>query len=1131
MTKVLGLDLGTNSIGWGYIDQEKNTIIDMGSHIFPEGVENLGDGTNEVSRNATRTAARGVRRQFFRKRLRKKYLLKILSSHGMCPLDHAQIKIWNTEALANNEAYKNWVKMNPYELRAKALTEMLTLEELGRICYHLIQRRGFQSNSRSASSDEDGAIFKGNNKTGKIGILETQEKMEDTTLGHYLNQLHPKEGTPYKADQERIRNRYTTRQMYITEFEKIWDVQSKLNPSLPVELKSLLGGRKKDGYDMDGALFHQRPLRSQKHLIGKCTFEPSKPKCPISAIPFELFRIYQWVNGVECNLEKLDGHDRAKLVSELLKKEKVSFSALRKAMGKQDAYYQFNYKDDDKIVGSSTISRLSSKKYLGELWDTYSDREKEEIWHVLFFFDDKDKLKKYALEKWGLKELQAENISNFHLREGYASLSRKAINNILPFLKLGYTYDVATVLGGIKNCFGEQWASLSEENKNLIIDNVPDLIRKKAKGGFMEPLKRFLKSEFQLSDSRLKKLYHHSTNISGTVTLDLLPVGADADREIQSIRNPVVISALFEVRKLVNEIIDRYGKPEVIKIELARDLKASKGKRNDTRNEQKRLERENDRVRDELNHLGIRVTHESLLKYKLWEECNKMCPYTGKAIPPSKLFTGEVQIEHIHPWSKSLNDSFMNKTLCYADENRLKGNKTPFEYYGAQGEEKWERVKHQALSCFKTKEHYPSAYFKFKHFVRKTHDNDFTHRQLNDTRYISKEAKNYLSKICNNVQVSPGQVTANLRHHWGLNNILDEEGGVKNRTDHRHHAIDALVMACTSVRFLQELTKWNKYDRNYDLKHFSKPWETFFEDAESTVAKILISHKRPNKILTVRKHKTKKGDQEYENTGVAARGQLHKETVYGQRTSPNSERAFHVRKSIESLTTLTQIQKVVDSRIKQLIIDHIESIGGFSDKGKVPDGAFFKTNEQDERIPQIHLPNKNGEPVPIMKVRIRENIGGAERLGENNQYVNPKNNHHVLIFKDAHGNMHEEVVTFWTAVERKKQNQAVVRLPEAYKDGSIVTTLKVNDLFILGASEKLIDWDNPNHAELSEKLFRVQKFTSGDYYFRRHQESTLSGKLGEAFHYIKNFGKGKTGWQSFNPIKVKITVTGKILRV
>ncbi|OAD42863.1 type II CRISPR RNA-guided endonuclease Cas9 [Polaribacter atrinae] len=1127
MNKILGLDLGTNSIGWALI--ENNIILGMGSRVFPEGVVNLGEGEGrETSKNASRTEARGVRRQIFRRRLRKRYLLKELAKHNLCPISPTLIKDWNGTDIFKNELIIQWFQLNPYELRAKAIQEEITLIELGRIFYHMIQRRGFLSNSRSAGADvkETSTIFKGDAKIGKIGISDTLKSIEQNkTLGSFLHSIQPKENEPFSGELERIRNRYTTRQMYIDEFETIWEFQKQYHSELNSNLKTILGGRKKDNYKEDGVLFHQRPLRSQKHLVGFCSFEPKKTKCKLSAIPFELFRIYQWVNTLSYDVngvrQKITQEERKKIIDLLLSKEKPSFKEIRKAIGKLDGSYQFNYKDDDKIVGSHTISNLSNKKFFGNKWFDFSEKEQENIWHILSFFDDREKLKEYAIKNWSFDEERAVKISKFNLKDGYSNLSRKAILNILPFLQKGFMYDVAVGLAGVKNTLSVNW----EEHEQFVLDNVPEIVRSNLKGGYIEPLKNMLKNEFNCNDKQLEKLYHHSSAIETENILDRLPVNLHADREIQKIKNPVVITALFEIRKLVNEVIDTYGKPNEIKVELARDLKASKSNRLEARKRQKDLEKQNDRVKLELENLNQRSNHINILKYKLWEECNHTCPFTGQIITISQLFTGEVQIEHIFPWSRSLNDSFNNKTLCFADENRAKGNKTPYELYSEQGDQKWEAIKLQALSCFKTKANYPNCYNKFKHFVKKKHDEDFISRQLNDTRYISKEAKNYLSKICSNVLVAPGQMTATLRHHWGLNSILNLEDDTKTRDDHRHHAIDALVMACSTRSHLQELSKRNRYNKNYDLKDFPDPWQNFRQDAENAVAQILVSHKKSKSLLTVRTHKTIKKGVEHKNIGVAARGQLHKESVYGLRKAPNSNKAFHIRKPLESLTTEKQLEKIVDDSIRLLILKRINIIGGFI-KGKIPKETFFVVDENGIKQPQIFLPNRNGNPVPIKKVRIRENIGGAEKLKENtNQYVNPRSNHHVIVYEDSNGGLKDDVVTFWTAVERKRQGQDVFKLPN---DGEkIVSTLQINDMFLLGLNDD--DIITLTSKELKKHLFKVQTLSSSFYEFRLSTDSTQNKNTNSTvFRRIQSFGMGKTGWKAFNPIKVKLNSIGEV---
>lgn len=1107
MTKILGLDLGTNSIGWAIVRKEESSILGMGVRIFKEGVENLGQGEKEISKNASRTGARGTRRQYFRRKIRKNHLIKLLKENQMYPRGEKELE--------------NWKRLNPYELRDWASNQKVGLLELGRIFFHMSQRRGFLSNSRSAIANEEGAIFDGGK--GKIGINETRQNLQNNTLGEYLYSLLPKDGQPFKNGLQRVRSRYTTRQMYINEFEQIWKTQSGFHSILTDELKDKIGGRKKDGYKNDGVLFYQRPLRSQKHTVGKCSFESTKTKCPSHAIPFELFRAYQFINNIEYNGNKLSDDEREIVLNELMSKDKVGFNALRKKLKLTDADFKFNYQNEDKIVGCPTISKLSHKKCFGKKWFDFTDEEQDQIWHVFSFFDDKEKLKQYAKDKWGFDEEKAEHASKIFFKQGYANLSRKAINNILPFLKMGFQFDIATSLGGIKNAFGkEQWEKLEDSKKQFILDNVPEIVRSGISGGYIDDLKKMLKNEFHLNDKQLRKLYHHSASIQVSKVLSKLPTGADADREIGGLRNPIVIQALFELRKLVNALIDEYGTFDQINIELARDLKIPKMRRKQIRYDNQAREKYHDEIVEILKKHQVSINHTSILKYKLWEECQKTCPYSGQEISFVQLYNGEVEVEHIIPYSRSLDDSYLNKTLCFSEENGRKGKQTPNEYYSSLGN--WETVKTRALKLFFDTKKFPNRYKKYKRFITSKLDENFISRQLNDTRYISKEAKNYLSKICENVRVAPGQMTAKLRYFWGLNNIIGEENDAKSREDHRHHAIDALVMACHTAHHLQEISKWNRYHRSYELKEFPDPWDGFRLHAIQQIQKTLISHKKNNKVLTSRMYKSKKDGKVFKNKGIAARGQMHKETVFGKRVSPETGKtAFHIRKSIDELKDQKHIAKIVDKNIRTLILNHLENNGiNVSDKFSIPKGMFFEKDEATGKIlPKLFLPNSNGDKVPILKVRMKEEIGNAVPLKDNiNQWVNPRNNHHVLIYKNEEGKLKESVVRFWEAVERKRQSLPIFQLPP---DGvEIIETLSENDMFLLGLQHDEIDFENLNLGLISKHLYRLQKISSSYYTFRHHLASTINYKEEEIS--IQSF----KAWEENNPIKVKIFPSGKL---
>lgn len=1122
MANILGLDIGSNSLGWALIDDSSKKILGTGVRIFPEGVENFGDGKGkEISRNASRREHRQRRRQLFRKKMRKLLLAKILQKHRMMPITQAELSAWKDRGrIPQSDTLTDWFKLDPYELRAKAVETKVSLQELGRIFYHLAQRRGFQTNSRGGEVDSK-TLLEGKPQDGKQGIMTTAVSMGDSTLGEYLHSIKPADGEPFKGGLPRVRNRYTSRKMYIEEFERIWEQQSKHHSILTPELKEIIGGRKRDkAYEKDGVLFYQRPLRSQKFLIGKCSFEPTKPRLPISHPLFEQFRAWQFVNTIEVNNQKLDDTQRSIAFHALMAKEKPKFKEIRKKLHLLDAHYGFNYPDEHICPGSYTICNLSKPKFFGRKWEQFSQKDQQDIWHILFSADDKQWLEEYAKSKWGFNNKNAEAISKLILKDGYSNLSRKAITRILPFLEKGYLYTDAVTLGGISNAFGSKWDELTLDNQMLIINTALSIMAKKEKGGYIEEIKKFLTEQFHLTDKELLRLYHPSSDISDKTKEVRLPTGTEADKEIANIRNPAVMQALFEVRRVVNAIIDKWGVPDQINVEIARDLKSSAEGRLKTKIQQARNRKKNDEAREILEEHHQPITHENILKVRLWKECKFTCPYTGATIGIEQLFNGDVQIEHIVPWSRSLDDSYINKTLCFADENREKGERTPYEFYSQQGEAKWNEVVERAKDLFA----HPETYPKFKRFVSKEiPDLDkFINRQLSDTRYISKAAKDYLKKICNDVNVAPGQLTSKLRVMWGLNSLIDEENQEKNRADHRHHAIDALVMAAFKRRFLQELSKWNRYDRRFDLKEFPMPWDNFRIQAIESIRSILVSYKKTNRVLTKRKVITKKNGNQYVNTGIAARGQLHKEKIFGKRTA-YGETAYHIRKPLNDITTKKQVGKIVDPAIRKIIHQHIATLGGYINDKNVPKGAFFSTDSDGKLMARIRIPNTRGEKVPVYTVRLKENLSNAEKVKEDiDQFVNPRNNHHILIYKDHEGNLQEDVVTFWTAAERKRLGQPVVQLPPDGRE--IVTTLQINDMFILGiSSNELLDSGN---AVLSDKLYRVQKLSTGYYTFRKATASTLN--FNDEMQYITSFGKGKAGWLTHKPLKVKVLPNGDI---
>ncbi|SEG61649.1 CRISPR-associated endonuclease Csn1 [Halpernia humi] len=882
MAKILGLDLGTNSIGWAIVDDKNSKILDTGVRIFPEGVvaKTIGSGDKEESKNAKRRESRQTRRGFYRKRLRKIKLLRTLINFKMCPLEHFELDVWSKWDkikkkegrmapelfLPENSAYNLWLKQNPYILRDKALSKDLTLTEFGRVLYHLIQRRGFLSNRKGK---DDGKIYGG--KEGIVGIDKTNEQIKNSTLGKFLFKILPKEGEPFKIIEDelgnelRVRSRYTLRDMYIAEFEAIWNRQAKhlgldniyysnvknvllkgslknkknerkinhlkkikgngnieiitLNNNLSknekpkyllkiatkLPLKEFLAGRIEKDEDgkikfksNESVLFWQRPLRSQKKLLAKCRFEPDlkddngkfiqkgKTPCHLSHPLYEEYRAYQYVNNIEYGKKQRLEESQRKQVIDLInsKDGNFKFSEIKKKL--KLSYETFNYSDDSSVNGNYMIKNLNSifpKEILEKEFVVNVNKEDiieygyERIWHLFHFCEDNDVLIKKLQDNFDLSENDIEKISKINLKEGYSNVSLKAIKNILPYLKEGKLLSDAVILGGVRNVFGKKWHEFIDFHEKIEKDILYINHQKSNKEGeAIEKIKKYLidyKFGFTENDNRFKKLYHHSQDV---VEVKLQKkIGP-----VEDLRNPIVQQGVNEVRRLVNELLDVHGKFDQVRVELGRDLKNNKSKREEIGYKIRENTAKNEKAKELLIEYGLRQSRDNVQKVLLFQEMLDrgtvaVCPYTNKTINISDVLGNEnkMQIEHIIPKSISLDDSFANKTLCDSKFNGLKGERTPYEFYQINndanlwgGSKSWEEIERRTFRIL--------PYSKAKRFTSKTkfETNDFIQRQLNDTRYISKKTKEILSQICEDVRVMPGSLTAELRKLWGLNNIL-----------------------------------------------------------------------------------------------------------------------------------------------------------------------------------------------------------------------------------------------------------------------------------------------------------------------------------------------------------------------
>jgi len=961
-TYTLGLDVGSNSIGWALAEtKDKPSIIATGVRVFPEGVDRDTGGA-EVSKNAARRDARGARRMRGRRGIRKDKLVSTLEQAGLLPVDKKE--------------FAKLMLSEPYRLRAKGLDEKLALHEFGRVLFHINQRRGFKSNRKSGQAKEDGVVKKAAN------ALQTDiDNAGCRTIGEYFSKVDP--------HGERIRSHYTFRSMYEHEFDKLWEKQSSYYQDILTEelCKKI----------KDETIFYQRPLKPTDDLIGDCSLEVGEKRCPRSDWFARRFRIMQDVNNLiiqnpDGSSKKLTPEQRKIILGELVIKKQVPFDAIRKKSG-LIASQVFNLEENGKkknIKGDEFAAQMRSKKVFGsKRWDGLDIKKQIEINDVLIDDDiDDEQFTEMLMTEYRLSQEQAEAAVNVSLPKGYMSFSRKAIQKLFPYMEEGL-----------------------------------------------------------LTFEAIKEAGYERNNNKQTDCLERL--GSPED-----LRNPIVQKGLFEVRKVVNSIIREYGKPKSIAVEMARDVKGSLSQRQEIAAKMRENERINNNARTRLvEDIGLsNSSYDDILKYKLWIECGKVCPYTGKVISQNALFgpNPEFQVEHILPYSRSLDDSFMNKTLCHVKENVRKGNQTPYETYG-HNEQEYEQIKQRIRVL---------PWPKRRRFLQKEIDLDSAiSRQLNDTRYITREVVRYLKGIGVYVYGTKGQSTASLRHCWGLNNILDYTGaGLKNRDDHRHHAVDAVVVALTTNKHLRRLAT-SKYG-NKDVE-FTEPWEGFRNEVAAKINSITVSHRVTRKVS----------------------GQLHEETAYGP-TGEKDEKGQEIyvyRKKLEDLT-IAMVGKIVDPVVQEIVRGRLMEHGVDSDKAKkIPKEVW---NEP------LYMKSNKGLKVVIKKVRIRGVFNNMillnDESGKPYRAVAPGNNHHVEIFecKDKRGNTKRDgrVITMFEAVRRSRNSEPVIN--RDYGDGrKFVCSLAKNEMFML-------------ELEDGEKiLHRVQKITQGGGIILRPH--TFAGKLSD----------------------------------
>ncbi|WP_279254053.1 type II CRISPR RNA-guided endonuclease Cas9 [Candidatus Seongchinamella marina] len=415
------------------------------------------------------------------------------------------------------------------------------------------------------------------------------------------------------------------------------------------------------------------------------------------------------------------------------------------------------------------------------------------------------------------------------------------------------------------------------------------------------------------------------------------------------IANPTVHVALNQLRKVINAIVKKYGHPDEIHIEVVRDLKLSQKAKRELQKTQKKNQERNERHGERLAELGQKNTYDNRLRLTLWEELaedpmDRCCPFSGKRIGIQSLFTADVQIEHLIPFADCLDDSQSNKTLATRKANNDKGKRTPHEAFGDdQGGYCWDDILDRAhrLPVNKQRRFAPDARSKFC-------GDEWLARQLNDTAYISRVARQYLTAICNpsQVRVSPGRLTALFRRALSLEKILSEEAG-KNRHDHRHHAIDAVVVALTDASLIKTASYYasrGDIERLSDrLNAMEPPWKSFYSDVKASIERLVVSYKPDH--------------------GVQAA--LHNETAYGLVSPPDDRGVSTVRyrKAISALKE-KDLDKVTDQILVAAIQAHVKNATLSYEKALLEfvEKSRAKKCTVEERMSVITIEDAGGTP-------------------------------------------------------------------------------------------------------------------------------------------------------------------------
>ncbi len=965
---IFGLDIGIASVGWAVLGETR--IIDLGVRCFDKA-ETAKEGD---PLNLTRRQARLLRRRLFRRAWRLKKLARLLQHEGLIP--NAQRFV---EALANGHASAPGDPEHPntWELRRQGLDRLLTPAEWARVIYHLCKHRGFHWTSKAeearADSDaEGGRVKQGLKNTQALMVAKGYRSAAEMILAEFPGSQRNKRGQYDKA---------LSRVLLGQELALLFESQRRLgNPHASERLQALILG---NGDRRSGLFWQQKPALSGADLLkmlGTCTFEKSEYRAPKASFSAERHVWLTRLNNLRIiddgRTRPLNGAERQAALALPYQTENFKYKTLKNALVKAGlwtadvrfagmAYPSQAQMEDGKAKDPEEQAlvklsawhelRLAFKREGHEaLWQriaTPALEGKPELldqiaWVVSVYKDGEEiseQLRRLPLPDPELSVAVLEKISF----DKFSALSLKALRRIVPLMEQGLRYDEAVAL-------------IPDYGHHSQIVK-PDA----AKHLYLPPFYQDQRKYENKSDRVGSMVFRDDANIP---------------------RNPVVLRALNQARKVVNALIRRYGSPTAVHIEMARDLSRPMDERNKVQRAQEEFRDRNAKAREDFERdFGYKPKSAVFEKWMLYREQHGQCAYSQQALDIQRVLDDPnyAQIDHALPYSRSYDDSKNNKVLVLTRENQNKGNRTAYEYLtsfpGGEDGERWRNF----VAWVQQNKSYRLA--KRNRLLRKNfgqqESRGFIDRNLNDTRYICKFFKNYVEE---HLQLAPredgdtnrrcvvvnGQLTAFLRAKWGLTKRREESD--------RHHALDAAVVAACTHGMVKALADHAKAKELAFLhegfpdpetgeilnpaayaqgqRHFPEPWPHFRHELQSRLFTDDLDALRADlqRLGTYTEDDLKGLRTVFVSRAPQRRngGAVHKDTIYAQPQRLKATGGVIEKVPLSSLT-LKDLDRLVDPhrnvKLYDAIRQRLEAHGGKGDK------AFGPANP-------LRKPDKNGLP-------------------------------------------------------------------------------------------------------------------------------------------------------------------------